>query len=792
MTKKSIGTSPPRKDAIEKVTGQGIFVADLKLPGMLHIAVVRSTEPHAVIERIDTAEALNMPGVVTVVTGENCTLKVGHCIVDQPPMATGKVRYVGEPVAAVVAETKEQAVLAADKVQVSYLALPAVLKARDALKDGAPIIHEDLASYHSLPGFNKVPGTNVFHHYKLRKGDVAEGFEKADLIVENEFTFPHSCHGALEPHGAIALFDPEGKLTVWASSQSPFTVRNFLGAMFGIPLHQVRVIVPYLGGGFGCKSDTTIEPLVAWIARHAVGRPVRLILSREEVFCGSVIGRGFSTISRIGFDREGNITAAEVDIACSSGAYGENSINIVVGGGHNATGPYEIPNVKIDSRAVYTNTPIVGAFRGYGHPEAHWMMERQMDVAARKLGIDHIELRRRNLLKPGSVNNLGQTITEKNGDLESCLDAVLKSLDIESNRKPHGSIRYGKGIGCLMKSPVMATNAASGANVRFNEDGTVQINMTGSEMGQGSMTALCQIAAETLKVPVENVRINAGSDTLYAPYEWQSVASSTTWKVGNAIDQAARRLIEVVKSNAALVLGCSNEDLEYDGEKVFLKDNPEKSIPLQQLTLGYMYPDGHTVGEVAQAYGSYLPIGLTFPDSVTGGGNCAGSWTFGCQGAEVAVDIETGEIKVQRFITAMDIGRVINPQLARGQITGAVVQAMGGALTEKIIYSDQGQIRNATFTDYKMPTPKDIAPDVLEVIFLENPDEKSAYGNRLIAEHGTVSVAPTIANAVRDAVGLDFFELPMDVCTMLERLKDSGVTVIDGEEQEREGGAEHA
>ena len=251
MTKKSIGTSPPRKDAVEKVTGQGVFVADLKLPGMLHIAVVRSTEPHAVIEGIETTEALNMPGVITVVTGENCTLKVGHCIVDQPPMAAGKVRYVGEPVAAVVAETKEQAVLAADKVQVSYRGLPAVLKARDALKDSAPVIHEDLASYHSLPGFNKIPGTNVFHHYKLRKGDVAEGFEKADLIVENEFTFPHSCHGALEPHGAIALFDPEGKLTVWASSQSPFTVRNFLGAMFDIPLHQVRVIVPYLGGGFG-------------------------------------------------------------------------------------------------------------------------------------------------------------------------------------------------------------------------------------------------------------------------------------------------------------------------------------------------------------------------------------------------------------------------------------------------------------------------------------------------------------------------------------------------------------
>ena len=372
MTKKSIGTSPPRKDAIEKVTGQGIFVADLKLPGMLHIAVVRSTEPHAVIERIDTAEALNMPGVVTVVTGENCTLKVGHCIVDQPPMATGKVRYVGEPVAAVVAETKEQAVLAADKVQVSYLALPAVLKARDALKDGAPIIHEDLASYHSLPGFNKVPGTNVFHHYKLRKGDVAEGFEKADLIVENEFTFPHSCHGALEPHGAIALFDPEGKLTVWASSQSPFTVRNFLGAMFGIPLHQVRVIVPYLGGGFGCKSDTTIEPLVAWIARHAVGRPVRLILSREEVFCGSVIGRGFSTISRIGFDREGNITAAEVDIACSSGAYGENSINIVVGGGHNATGPNEIWSWDI----TYIKTSVRGQF---------YYVYLMMDIFSRKI-----------------------------------------------------------------------------------------------------------------------------------------------------------------------------------------------------------------------------------------------------------------------------------------------------------------------------------------------------------------------------------------------------------------------
>ncbi len=788
MTRKSVGSSPPRKDAIEKATGLGTFIADMKIPGMLHMAVIRSTKPHAVLERIDTDAALSSSGVVAVVTGENCNLKVGHCIVDQPPMAVKKVRYVGEPVAAVVADTKEEAVLAADKVAVSYRDLPAVFSAREAQKPEAPIIHEDLASYHTLPGFNKVPGTNVFHHYKLRKGNVEEGFKQADMILENTFDFPHSSHAALEPHGAIAQFDSEGKLTVWASSQAPFTVRNFLAAMFSMPLHQVRVIVPYLGGGFGCKSDTTIEPLVSYVARHVVGRPVRLILSREEVFCGAVIGRGFSNHIKIGFTRDGMITAAEVDIAASCGAYGENAINIVVGGGHNATGPYEIPNVAIDSRGTYTNTPLVGAYRGYGHPEAHWMMERQMDISARELKIDPIKLRRQNLLKPGSINNLGQTITEKNGDLEGCLDAVLKSLNLSSKQPDEGPIRYGKHIACLMKSPVMATNAASGASARFNEDGTIQINMTGSEMGQGSMTALCQIAAETLEVPVDRVRINAGGDTLYTPYEWQSVASSTTWKVGNAVNQACERLIEVVKRNASLVLKCSLEDLEYDGETVFLKDNPSNAIPLVQLTLGYTYPDGRTVGEPAMAYGSFIPIDLAYPDAETGGGNCAGSWTFGCQGSEVSVDIETGEIKVLRFVTAMDIGTVINPLLARGQITGAVVQAMGGALTEKIIYGDDGAIRNANFTDYKIPTPKDIDPDSLEVIFLENPDEKAAFGNRCMAEHGTVAVAPAIANAVRDAVGLDFFELPMDVCTVLKKLKESGVTSRNGEEAELEGG----
>jgi carbon-monoxide dehydrogenase large subunit len=775
MSEKSwVGQSITRVDAVDKVTGEAQYVADIRLPNTLHMKVLRSTQAHAQIEEVDVRRAERVSGVVAVVTGQGCPYLVGSCIFDQSPMATSKVRFVGEPVAAVVARTADAAHQAVELIRVEYNPLPALLNPTEAMAPQAALVHEKLGQYRHLPGFYPQAGSNIFHHYKLRKGDVCEGFQQADLVVENRFQFPHIAHVQLEPHGAIALWERSGQLKIWTSAQSPFFVRHSLAETFELPHTRVQVVVPYIGGGFGGKSDVTIEPLVAYVARAAVGHPVRLILTREEMFAGTVLGRGCWARIKTGVRRDGTIVAEEIELVFGAGAYGDYCINIVGGAGHNATGPYEIPHLKIDSYGVYTNTPPVGAYRGYGHPEVHWMVERQLEIIAGKLSMDPVQLRRRNILRPGSSNAFGQKIGVSHGKLEECIQRVARELGKGtgegSSRKSCQRVR-GTGIAAFMKSPIMATNAASCAVVKFGEDGTVNVLVGCTEMGQGSFTAISQLAAETLKVPVEKVKISRIIDTDTNPYEWQTVGSTTTWKVGNAIAQAAGRAIQQIKEIAAQVWGVSPEEVEHGPEKVFLRGNPQKFLPLSRLAMGCLQSDGQAIGGPVVGYGRFVPQGLTYPDPQTGQGNLAAEWTFGCQGAEVEVNLRTGQIQVLRLITAVDAGVIVNPVLARGQVVGAMITGLGPALSERLIYSPEGRIRNDSLTDYKVPTSGDVSATEFVVIFLETPLPDSAYGARPLAEHGTVSVAPAIANAVSHAAGIQFFCLPMTADDVLEKLR---------------------
>ncbi|MFC1683579.1 xanthine dehydrogenase family protein molybdopterin-binding subunit, partial [Candidatus Zixiibacteriota bacterium] len=563
-------------------------------------------------------------------------------------------------------------------------------------------------------------------------------------------------------------------LKVWASAQSPFFVRHSLAATFGLPHAQVKVVSPYIGGGFGGKSDVTIEPLVAFAARAVVGHPVRLVLTREEMFSGTVLGRGCWSRIKTGVRQDGTILAEEIELAFAGGAYGDYCINIVEGAGHNATGPYQIPHLKVDSYGIYTNTPPVGAYRGYGHPEAHWMADRQMEIIAGKLQLDPVELRLLNILRPGSVNAFGQKIEVSHGRLEECIKRVAGELrgkkgKGKGGRSPH-RVR-GIGIAPFMKSPVMATNAASCATIKFSEDGTVNVLVGCTEMGQGSFTAMSQLAAEALKVPLEKVSLSRTIDTDVNPYEWQTVASSTTWKVGNAIAAAARHAIEQIKEIAAQAWGVGIEEVEHGPERVFWRQDKSRSLSLSEV-MSYVLPDGQAVGGPVMGYGRFVPQGLTYADPQTGQGNLAAEWTFGCQGADLEIDLRTGQIEVLRLITAIDAGRIVNPVLARGQVVGAMVTGMGAALSEKLIYSPQGRIRNDSLTDYKVPAPLEMQKTDFMVIFLETPLPESDFGARPLAEHGTVSVAPAIANAVGQAAGVQFFSLPMTAERVVEKLKE--------------------
>jgi CO/xanthine dehydrogenase Mo-binding subunit len=770
MELRYVGKSVQRVDAAAKVTGAATYVADIKLPRLLHAKVLRAGLPHARIRSLDIDEAEKMPGVIKVVTGRECRILFGTCLWDQPPLAAEKVRHAGEAVAAVLAETPLKAQAALKKIKTDYEPLPFVLDPIEAAAGDAPLIHERNGEYRRVEYVvHPVKGTNIFHHYSLRNGDTEKGFSEAEAVVEEQFEFPLSSHCAIEPHGAVCRFSADGSIEIWASNQAPFVLRDVLADMFGVPAARVRVHIPYLGGGFGGKSDISIEPLTAYLASQVPGYAVKLVLSRREVFTSSLVGRGAKGRMKIGARKDGSFTALEAEIYFSDGAYGDTGWPVCTVAGHNCTGPYHFPHVKSDVYGVYTNSPPVGAMRGYGHPEGQFMVGRLIDMLARRLGLPVWEVMRKNFLKEGRRNALGQTITRSAGDLQRCLQEVRRA--VFGGEKPQEDERYlyGRGLAAMMKSPKMATNSSSGCLLSINADGSVFVSLSGIEMGQGCLTVFTQMAAEALKVPVDMVRMYREVDTQFSPWDWQTVASMQTYRGGRAIQQACRRAVEQLKENAAQALGCPVEEIEYDGA-CYRRGQPGKKLSIGSLARGYMHENGLTVGVPVHTTGSYRVQGVTEPDPQTGMGNAAASWTFGCQAAELRVEKATGRVEVLHFASAFDPGRVINPATCRGQVVGGVVQGLGATLMEKIVFKEDGTIKNANFGPYKLPRLRD-APKKQTVVFIETPNQEGPWSAKPIAEHPIVAVAPTIANAIRDAVGVDFNRLPITGADILKALK---------------------
>lgn len=768
-----------RLDGPAKATGSARYVADLKFGDALCAKILHSPHAHAEIVSIDVQAARRSPGVHAVLTGKEADFATGFCIRDTWPVAVDRVRWYGQPVALVIAESEPQALDALDLIKVDYKPLEPVMD-QVAAAAGGTRLHADPAKFEHAPDFFPQKESNVFHLYQLTKGDAEKALAGAATVHEQEYEYDLISHVQLETHGTVALWDHSNALTVYSSSQSPFCVRATLAQAFGLPLNKIRVVIPTVGGGFGGKSDYTIEPLVAAAAKLVKGRHVRLILDREEAFLSSLVGRGFKMKLKTGLDASGKLTGFHAKLFQRSGGFGECAINVVVGGGHNCTGPFAVDDVKVEARAVYTNTPPVGAFRGYGHPEGQFMTVSQLDEMARKAGKDPMDFMASLLFEPGQKNALGQTVEKGWGDLRGCVSRVVKrlrelkpALEKEAaSRSPAGRYKAGIGLAPFMKSPVMATNAASSACCRFNEDGSVQILYSGTEIGQGSGTVMAQFAAEVLKIPIEKIETCTEPDTRFTPYEWQTVGSTSTWKVGNAVVSACKNALQMVKQNACLALGLDpskHEEIESDGTNLWHRSSKEKRVALEKVCYGHTEPNGRTHGGPAFGYGYFMPD-LTNCDPVTGQGDHAAEWTFGCQGAAVVLDTATGEIEVKKILTVMDIGKVVNPVLARGQVAGAVVQALGAAVSEKFIFGADGKFRNPTLTDYKIPTPQDIEDDQLEIEFLENPYEHGPYGARCMAEHATVGVAPALANALRDAAAIRLTSLPLTPEKVVEAL----------------------
>jgi len=750
-----------RNDAYAKVTGSAVFLDDIKLPRMLYAQVLRPKYAHAKIVSIDTREAEEAEGVVKVVTGQNCDIMIGACgFKDTPVMARDKVRHMGEPVAIVIAETLRQAKSALSKIKVEYEPLPVLLDPIEAAENKEVLIHENMDKYSFIPCYYPEFGTNIFHHYKLRKGDIKRGFEEADIVVESDFDFPLSSHSAMEPHGLICRWENSERVEIWAGTQAPFVVQEVISEMFHLPEANVRVRVGYLGGGFGSKSDVTIEPMIAYAARQVPGYAVKYVCSRKEVMESTVLGRGMKAHGKLGLRSDGTFVAFEAKLYFSDGAFADMGTNIVTVAGHKSVCPYSIENCHVDSYGVYTNTPPVGAYRGYGHPEGGFISERLIDMAAQKLGINPADLRRKNFLCEGKKNSLGETIRDYNGNLFKCLENVERELNKTPKPEEDDRYIYGRGIAAMMKSPKGAPNAASCCQIKFCADGSVNLNLSGIDMGQGAQQAMRQIAAEALKIPPERISVFREVDTQHSPWEWQTVASMFTYRGGNAIIKTANKLIKLLKETASQVLRIGVDAIEYDGEYLYMKTDPDHRIEVKSLVRGYMHPDGVTVGEVAEATaGDRLPRYCS-PDPNTGMGTAGGTWTFGCQGCDLKIDKKTGEVIIEHFVSSFDVGRVISPQMIRGQIVGGVVMGIGQTLMEKVEFTPEGKMKNPTWVKYKLPRIDDI-PKKQTVICVETPEIRGPYGARCIAEHPMVAVSPTILSALYDATGHQFTHIPV-------------------------------
>ncbi len=760
-----VGKSVQRIDGWEKIRGAAKYTDDLEFgPSLLYAALVESPRAHARIKSIDTSAAEKLRGVVKVVTGRNFVHKFGLYMNDRYIFAKDRVRFVGEQVAAVVATDAKTALRGAALVKVEYEDLPAVLDPVKALEKNAPLVHPDLKNYTHVPWFFPKPGTNIAHWRKIRKGDMAKGFKDADLVLEDTYTVPRYAHCAIENHSAIGLYDASGRLTMWTSSQSPFTQRHVFAETFkafGIAHKDVRVVSTYIGGGFGGKAGVTMEIIAAALAIAVPGRPVKLLWGRAQEFYNTYQRLGVTAKIKMGVTKAGKITALDFKLHWDSGAYVEYGANVVNAAGLSASGPYRVDNLSVDSMCTYTNLPPCGAYRGFGYSEFLFGLESHITRMARELGIDPVEFRKRNAIKEGETLPYGAHMNPTG--IQEAIAKVEKEIKWgirEESKDPRKAI--GKSVVCFWKSPAMPPNASSSAFLKFNEDGSVNILVSGMDMGQGLLTVMAQVAGEVLALPVTRIRVET-PDTDRNPYEWQTVGSHVTWGCGNAVKRAALEARERIFDLVQRVHCLDRSTLYLEGGAVRCRTKPDFRLPFKDFVINGIQADDHTFkGGPIMGSGVFMPeFASAISDPETGqGGHPNVHYTTGAAGVILEVDRETGKMKIRKVALAVDCGKAINPDLVKGQIVGGLLQGFATVLYEDMRYDDKGRLLNPNFSDYKIPTSKDM-PDEVVPIIVEVPQPDGPFGARGVGEHTMIPCAPLIANAVEDALGVRVKSMPV-------------------------------
>ena len=749
----TVGKRIPKMDAPQKVTGSAIYIQDLKIPGMLYGKILYSKYPHAKILKIDTSRAEKLPGVKVVITGSDTpTFKIGF-FKDNPPLKTGKVLSMRDELAAVAAISPGIAEEALDLIDVGYEELPGIFDPLEAMKEGAPILHEGLKS-----NILKLP-------WRLICGDVDAAKADSAYIVEDTFSTQWVTHCCLGTSGCIALFDMNNNLTMYSNTQIPYLAqRDYIDALstFGLKNKRVRVVQCVIGGGFGSKLDTYAYEYIAILLALKARKPVKVVFSREEEFFATSPRQNTITKISHGCTKEGTLLFREIHMILDNGAYtswGATTPSVMM---MPISSLYKVPNIKYIAQCVYTNNTYSQAMRGYGNPQATFAIESSIEQLAEKAGIDSYEFRLKNANEPGEITPQNFKITSCG--MKECIDAVVKKLDWQSKKGRHD----GRGVG--MASLIHVGGGARvyksdgcGTMIKIDDYGKIDIFTGSSEIGQGSETIIAQIVAEVLGVNVDDINV-INNDTDVCPWDVGAHASRTTFVAGNSALGAAKKIKAQVLEIASKSLGESPEVLDIRNGVIFSTKDKEKNIPLGKVLRKTHYASG---GKMLMAEYFYDPANENFDKDFKG--NLSMSYAYGVHGVEVEVDKETGEVKVLKYIAAHDVGKAINPMLLEGQIYGGGLMGLGYALSERMIFRD-GRLMNANFLDYKMLTAKDVPP--VEAVIVETDEKDGPFGAKGIGEPGLVPTAPAIANAIYDAVGVRIKDLPITPEKILKALKE--------------------
>ncbi|HET9000167.1 MAG TPA: xanthine dehydrogenase family protein molybdopterin-binding subunit [bacterium] len=762
-----VGSRTPRTDSAAFVSAKARFATDLTLPGMLHCRLLYSSQAHARILDIDVSDAVRLPGVEAVVTAADAPPMnlTGMSIAGRALLAGSTVRSVADVVAAVAAVDEETAQRAVERIKVRYEDLPAVFSLETALAENAPLVHDAKDHYHLSPWLRHwavlEPG-NVSSHFRLQKGDVDRGKSRSHLIVRDRFRTQRMEHFSMESHAAVVSYDPAtDRLTVWSSSGKPFRTLAQLASLLNLPMNRINVIYMPTGGDFGGKGEITVEPYCAMLSMRT-GRPVKCVYSREEEFFAATCKTPFDIDLAIGVDRDGLILFMEGDLGLDTGAYNSMPAMVSVHAATHLEGPYNVPNIVVGARCVYTHNVMSGSFRGFGTPQVTFARESLLDEVAKTLRVDPVELRLRNAWTPGAITCTGQRLDPAmhTVDVRDTIIAAAQSSHWAARKaefhRAGGADAKQRGIGIATAHHGLGGASFLGADtattfVKPNPDGTVMIISGASDVGQGIDTALSQIVGEALGLPRSAIGI-AFKSTDGVPQDLGASASRTMYAVGNATRSAALDLREKLVRVTARMLEADPHDIECNEGRLFVRGAPGRALAFDEVVAYSM----RKLGEQPFGIGTHRGRGVPLNEQAQG--DSYQTFDYATQVAEVEVDMETGEVHVQRLVNAQDVGKAVNPLIVEGQLEGGMVMGLGFALMEEVICRD-GHVANPYAFDYRTPRAGDV-PDI-ETVILEHGDPTGPYGAKGVGEICMNPTAAAIANAIADATGIRVTSLPI-------------------------------